>query len=137
MQKLTISCGYSTEYGANYDLAVVVTNESYTIKAQLSANKFNQVRPLVLAFFKQNGKNLAQADINHTTTINVPDDMAQRLVLIFRALAPMYDSEKMQRCVQHITTMPINTVIYWLNLANKNRHAAYKALRTVLTAMPA
>jgi hypothetical protein len=65
----------------------------------------------------------------------IDEDLALRLGLLFRTLAPMRNRDAMRACADGIEAMPREEAAYWLGMAmhRKNPRRVLTALRWLLT----
>jgi hypothetical protein len=103
--------------------------------AGLRGRNLELVEHYVLKRLAQAGVKLAAAHRDHAQRHAIDEELALRLGLLFRALAPMRRRDNMRAVAQGIEAMDREEAAYWLGMAmhRKNPRRVLTALRFLLS----
>lgn len=103
--------------------------------ARLRGRNLDLVEHRVLQSLAQNGIKLLVATRSRSRNYPLGEDMAVRLALLFRCLAPMRDRDRMIAVAAGIEAMEREEAAYWLGMAvhRSNPRRVLAALRLLLT----
>lgn len=76
------------------------------------------------------GQQLGEQD----TAVRLDEGTALRLALIFNSINRLRSEEKMRKIIQGVQSLPTDAAAYWVQEMGRDRQAAQKALKTLLTA---
>ena len=102
--------------------------------AGLKGRNLSLVEHRVLRTLKQAGIDLGGLPVDRKRTFPLDEDLALRLGLLFRVLAPMRNRDNMRMVANGVEGMPREEAAYWLGMAmhRKNPRRVLTALRYLL-----